>query len=246
MALIGILKKAIARENIFLTSLTLSTDLANNATLTGIAYPAGANQATFVGSVVGPQALVAIVDKNDIWTVAAAQVAFTFGASTISVQNLSGVTWKANSVLDLQMDAVSGSGAAALSIRRENIQLDLASVAAGTYNVDLAYSGVILAVSARVVVPVTTAAKLATLTAHINGSALASGGAIALTSANCATRGVAVAGSAITTAANSFTGAQPIGFIASAVTVFVEGQVDAQLRVSNSDLAAAISAILTN
>lgn len=245
MSTVGLLAKAIARENLFLTSLVLAADLANNATLSGVPYPVGTNQQTFLGSVVGPQALVVVVNKNDIWSVAGGQIAITFGTATLSIQNKSGVVWAANSAVDLQLDAVSGLGAASLAIDTVGLGVNLADIAAGTLNLDLGYSGVILGSSVRVIRPATTAAKLATLTPHIAGVAVV-GGAVALTSANVAAIGAAVAGAAITGGPNPFTSIQAVGFIATAVTAFVEGSVVLQLKVSNSDLAGALSAILTN
>jgi hypothetical protein len=85
------------------------------------------------------------------------------------------------------------------------------------------FAGRIRSISASVTDPVTTGAKLGTFTPAIAGVSV-TGGALALTSANCATVGAAVAGSAIT-ALNAFTAAQEITIVASAVTAFVEGQV---------------------
>jgi hypothetical protein len=68
---------------------------------------------------------------------------------------------------------------------------------------------------------VTTAAKLATLTAQVGGVSV-TGGAIALTSANCTPSGAAVAGSAITAGNEGAEGAT-VGVVASAVTAFSEG-----------------------
>src|SRR4051794_31384258 len=85
------------------------------------------------------------------------------------------------------------------------------------------YAGVIRKISAFVIDPVTTAAKLATFTPAIGGVAT-TGGALALTSANCTPLGAKVDGSAIT-AFNVFGAADEITVAASAVTAFVEGQV---------------------
>jgi hypothetical protein len=70
--------------------------------------------------------------------------------------------------------------------------------------------------------PATTGAKAATFTPAIGGSAT-TGGALALTSANCTPVGAGVNGSAIT-AANTFTATDEITVAASLVTAFVEGQ----------------------
>lgn len=84
------------------------------------------------------------------------------------------------------------------------------------------FAGLILSLNSYNKTPVTTAAKLATFTAAIAGTPT-TGGAVALTSANCATVGSKVNGSAIT-AANAFTAAQEITIAASSVTAFVEGE----------------------
>ncbi len=70
--------------------------------------------------------------------------------------------------------------------------------------------------------PATTAAKLTTLNLEI-GSTNLTGGAIALTSANCTPLGNVIAGSTIT-AANVFTDSDTISVEATSTTAFVEGQ----------------------
>lgn len=68
---------------------------------------------------------------------------------------------------------------------------------------------------------VSTASKLATASLQISGVA-ATGGVIALTSANCATSGGSVAGSAVT-AGNTGAAGGTVEFAMSAVTAFAEG-----------------------
>ena len=84
------------------------------------------------------------------------------------------------------------------------------------------FAGTITGISFSVTDPVTTGAKLGTFTPAI-AAVSTTGGAVALTSANCTPVGAAVAGSAIT-AANTFTAAQEVTIVASAVTAFIEGQ----------------------
>lgn len=95
------------------------------------------------------------------------------------------------------------------------------------------YAGKILSFDFLVGKPVTTAAKLATLTPKIN-STNTTGGAVALTSALATPMGAKIAGSAIT-AANVFAATDTIGIVASAVTAFVEGNGWMVLRVQNTD-----------
>ncbi len=84
-------------------------------------------------------------------------------------------------------------------------------------------SGTLLKLNAAVIAAVTTTAKLATFTPAISGVST-SGGALALTSTNCATLGASVSGSAIT-GLNTITASQEVTIVASSVTAFTEGQV---------------------
>ena len=81
--------------------MVLAAAVANSGTITGIAYPAGTNQAFFTGA--NAQATgVAIVNGNDVYREAASKVSITYGASTITVTNSSSVTWPAGADLLLQ------------------------------------------------------------------------------------------------------------------------------------------------
>lgn len=91
------------------------------------------------------------------------------------------------------------------------------------------YAGEILSVAFLVNVPVTTAAKLATLNVEIGATDL-TGGVVALTSANCTPMGAIVAGTAVT-AANVFAATDTISVEASAVTAFAEGSGTVLIRV---------------
>lgn len=84
------------------------------------------------------------------------------------------------------------------------------------------FHGEIVKMTFSVTDPATTAAKLATFTPAI-ATVSTTGGAVALTSANCTPVGAKVDGSAIT-AASEFTATDEITIAASAVTAFVEGQ----------------------
>lgn len=83
------------------------------------------------------------------------------------------------------------------------------------------FSGRIISLAFGVTTAVTTAAKAATLNMEIGTTDL-TGGAVALTSANCTPLGAVVAGSAVT-AANSFTATDTISVEAASVTAFAEG-----------------------
>lgn len=84
------------------------------------------------------------------------------------------------------------------------------------------YAFVVTAAQVRVGSPPTTAAKAATLTVQINGTAV-TGGVIALTSANTATSGAAVASTAITANNGTQTAGLTVEVAVSSVTAFVEG-----------------------
>lgn len=138
----------------------------------------------------------------------------------------------------------SGSAiAAGAAVVTFPIFVNLADLAnAETLSFDPGFNGKITAVNFRVgAKPVTTAAKAATLTAEVNGTNV-TGGAVALTSANCTPAGAQVAGSAIT-AANTFTSGQTIGVNVSGVTTFAEGNGVIELTVLNTDLANALSSL---
>lgn len=85
------------------------------------------------------------------------------------------------------------------------------------------FAGKITAVDAYVKIVVTTASDLATLAIDIGATGV-TGGAVALTSANCTPLGVKVAGTAVT-ALNTFAAGAVISVVATSVTAFAEGEV---------------------
>ncbi len=87
--------------------LSLAADVADSGTVTGIAYPSGTNQAYFTGENASATG-VAIVNGNDVYTEASADSTITYGASTITLTNGSGVTWPAGSTVLLQLDYLAG------------------------------------------------------------------------------------------------------------------------------------------
>lgn len=100
--------------------------------------------------------------------------------------------------------------------------IDNASIAAGVIlTFKPGFAGRITRVEYQVAKPVTTAAKLATLTPSIAGVNV-TGGVLALTSVALTPTGTNVAGSAVT-AANQFGAQDTIAITASAVTAFIEG-----------------------
>lgn len=99
----------------------------------------------------------------------------------------------------------------------------------------------VLAIQFSSEIAVTTGAKAATLTPAIAGSGV-TGGALALTSANCTPKGTTVSGSSIT-ANNTGTAAQTLSLAASSVTAFSEGTGWVLLRIQNMDQANSIASL---
>lgn len=77
-------------------SAVLGSAVANGGTLT-VSYPSGQSQGTLIGSTRGRVA----INNNDVYPQAGsgAAVAFTFGASNITITNNTGVTWPAGATL---------------------------------------------------------------------------------------------------------------------------------------------------
>lgn len=103
------------------------------------------------------------------------------------------------------------------------------------------YKFKILKVDFRVHIPVTTAAKASTINLEI-GTTNLTGGAVALTSANCTPRGAAVAGSAVT-GNNTGTATDSISIEASSTTTFAEGSGWLIVSIQNMDTADAFASI---
>ena len=127
--------------------------------------------------------------------------------------------------------------AAGVGVSTVAIPVNLASVANGDVltNYVPGYAFKILSVSFAVSVPVTTAAKATTLNLEIGTTDL-TGGAIALTSANCTPLGALVAGSSIT-AANTGTATDNVSIEAASTTAFVEGAGYVLIKIQNMDTA---------
>jgi hypothetical protein len=113
------------------------------------------------------------------------------------------------------------------------------------------FAGEVVAVDFHVHAAVTTAAKASTLNLEI-GTTNLTGGAVALTSANCTPAGAEVNGTAVT-AANTFTATDTISIEAASTTTFIEGSGWLIVTVRNLDtvnaiasLAAKANSILTN
>lgn len=123
------------------------------------------------------------------------------------------------------------------------LPVQLADIAAAeTYKIAVPFAFTLNSVGFRTGKPASTAAKLATLTAQVNGTPV-TGGVVALTSANQNATGTLTAGSAIT-ALNTGTAGQTAEVATSAVTAFVEGDGWVEFSVTNNDLANAIATLI--
>ena len=88
-----------------LTSITLASSVANNATFT-VSYPSGTTQASLLGSTGGRM----IVDGDAAFAQGAAGFTAVFGASNVTVTNTTGATLAAGAVLNLSFgdNGISG------------------------------------------------------------------------------------------------------------------------------------------
>lgn len=207
------------------TTAILATNVANAGTV-AVSYPTGTSQTSFNAGLAGPETYL-LVNGNDRWSLAAGKIGVAYGPSNITITNSSGVTWPAGAEIDVQFDLADGNDVEVLSF-----PIDLVAI---TGNIDVVtdfrpgVDGVIESVSFVVAAPVTTAARLATLTCAIDG-VVTTGGAVALTSANATPLGKVIEGSAVT-AANKLTSGSRLGVKATGVTAFSEGRGSLQVRV---------------
>lgn len=144
------------------------------------------------------------------------------GGAVIAVALAAGASGELHEVL---ISRVGTSGLSAnYSIMSLPIKLAQLSNADVMTNLTPGFAGQILSAQFVVTVPVTTAAKAATLNLEIgNPGTDVTGGIIALTSANCTPLGKVNAGTTIT-AGNTFSNTDVISVEASSVTTFIEGE----------------------
>jgi hypothetical protein len=215
--------------NRFATITTVLAAAVTNTNTFTVSYPTGTTQATFTQGLAGSNSYM-VVNGNDKYLAAAAGAgtfAISYGASTITITNNTGLTLAAGASITFQFELVDGNDVEILSF-----PIALATITvAGDVVTDFrpGFAGTIEDISFVVGTPVTTAAKLATLNVEI-GSTDLTGGLVALTSALATPLGKVIGGSAIT-ANNTFTADQVISVEASAVTAFVEGTGTLYVRV---------------
>lgn len=140
--------------------------------------------------------------------------------------------------------SASGTLAAGVGKYLITVPVNLATVVDGDVltTMPIPHKFKILSVDAYVTQEVTTGAKLSTLNVEI-GTTNLTGGEVALTSANCATLGAKVAGSAVT-AANTGAADATISIEAASTTAFAEGQVMVVIGIQNMDTADAFASLV--
>lgn len=207
------------------SEVVLSAAVANSGTV-DVPYPTGTSQKSFTAGLAGSGSYVMLND-NDKWTEAAAKISVSYGASVITITNLSGYTWAAGTKVAFNADQRDGNDVILMQI-----PIDLASItAAGDVMSDIrpGVYGTIEYWEFVVTKPVTTAAKLATLNLEIDTTNV-TGGAIALTSAAATPLGKVIPGAAIT-GANVLTPDSALSIESSSVTAFAEGQGFVNIRI---------------
>lgn len=173
-----------------------------------------------------PVAIAATDGEDGDWIVAKA----TLGSSATEADTNVNMPSLALEFNDNPMPVVGGDQAPSVI----TLHVNLATITAGDVVTDWTpgFAGELVSIAAKVTQPVTTAAKAATLNAEINATNV-TGGVLALTSANMTPVGAVVAATAIT-ANNTFDANDTISFEGSAVTAFVEGEIDLLITVKAS------------
>lgn len=217
-------------DNVFTVEGVLASAVANSGTFT-VSYPTGTAQTSFNAGLAGTGSTL-ILNGNDKYTTAGATFSLTFGASDITVTNLSGATWPAGTSYILGLDQVNGDDIVSITLP----VFAMTGIANGDLVTEIrpGVAGVIEYWEWVQGVPVTTAAKAATLNLEIDTTNV-TGGTIALTSAACTPLGKVIAGSAIT-GANTLTKDSKLSVEASSVTAFSEGSGYLLVRIRKTPL----------
>lgn len=207
-----------------------------------VAWPDGAD--LIVGSTTGTKIATAATQKIGLWGVTpiVRPTAYTQTYATADKTHASPTT---AAMTDSTTGAAGVTFAAGVGKYVLSIPIDLAAITgAGDVltNYVPGHKFKILDVDFQVTKPATTAAKLATLNLEI-GTVDVTGGAVALTSANCTPLGVQVAGSAVT-AANTGSATDTLSVEAASVTAFLEGQGVLLVQIQNMDVADAVASLV--
>lgn len=195
----------------------LASAVADDGTFT-VSYPTGTTQLSY-NSGLDASGSYMIVNGNDKWSVADPGISISYDASLITITNLTGASLAAGSTILLQLEQEDGKFRIPIAV-----PINLASITGSqdvVTEIRPGIEGYIEAVEWVQNIPVTTAAKLATLNLEIDTTNL-TGGTVALTSAACTPMGARIAGAAIT-ANNRLTRDSKLSVEASGVTAFAEG-----------------------
>lgn len=211
----------------------LASAVADDGTFT-VSYPSGTSQGSFLNGLDGSNSYI-VLNGNDKWTVADPGISLAFGASLITVTNLSGYSWPAGTTYELNLDMEDGNELVFLTFP---LPL-LAAIANGDVMTECrpGIDGTIEHWWFTTTAAVTTASRAATLNLEI-GTTNVTGGTIALTSAAATPIGKVIEGSAIT-GANRLTPESLLSIEASSVTAFAEGSGYVTLRIRKTPAASA-------
>jgi hypothetical protein len=80
----------------------LASAVASSGTVASIAYPSGTVTSQYTGANASATGK-AIINDNDVWLESAAKISITYGATTITLTNLSLTTWAAGSTVILEL-----------------------------------------------------------------------------------------------------------------------------------------------
>lgn len=207
----------------------LATAVADDGTV-DIAYPSGMAQGDFDTNLADSTNTYAILNDNDRLNVADPGISLSYGASVITVTNLSTYSWAAGTKIEFNFDRKDGNNVVYLEFP---VVLSKVTAADVVTEIRPGIDGVLEYAEFVVTDPVTTAAKLATFNFEI-GTTNVTGLTLALTSATATPLGKSLPFTA-PTAGYTLTKASKLSLEAATVTAFVEGQGVVILRIRKTN-----------
>ena len=197
-------------------STTLVSAVADDATFT-VPYPTGFAQLSFTKGMARTGGYM-IVNGNDRWSQVDPGFSVSYGASLITVTNLTGYTLPAGATIDIHLDVSDGNSRIPFTIPLP----PLATITAADVVTEMypGIAGTIEYWEFVTTIAASTASKLATLNLEIDTTDVT--GSIALTTATVTPKGIVLG--AACTANNTLTATSKLSVEASAVTAFSEGE----------------------
>lgn len=197
-------------------STTLVSAVADDATFT-VSYPTGFSQLSFSKGMARTGGYM-IVNGNDRWSQVDPGFSVSYGASLITVTNLTGYTLPAGATIDIHLDVSDGNSRIPFTIPLP----PLATITAADVVTEMypGIAGTIEYWEFVTTIAASTASKLATLNLEIGTTDVT--GSIALTTATVTPKGIVLG--AACTANNTLTATSKLSVEASAVTAFSEGE----------------------